>query len=120
MKSQRLLLVGSLVFACLVLVGLYLSHRVQIKIERSLATTECKVLAWEVGKQVLSQNGFEPEKEEEIAEVDRWGTEYKIAYSVSVREHILSVRVTSAGPDREFETDDDIDVVERMLAKSES
>lgn len=70
-------------------------------------------IAEDLDKRTTETGVYVRVKENEIKENDRWGTRIKVSYSQGGVAETVSVR--SAGPDREFHTDDDI-VAQGMTA----
>jgi len=64
-------------------------------------------LAEQLDQKTTATGAYVRVKDGEIQEDDPWGTRIKITYSQGGLAETISVR--SAGPDREFHTDDDIE-----------
>lgn len=77
----------------------------QAAIDKAEAQTER--IAEELDQRTTETGVYVRAKEGEIQEIDPWGTRIKVTYSQGGLAETISVR--SAGPDREFHTDDDIE-----------
>src|SRR5262249_33798932 len=60
----------------------------------------------ELDKKTTSTGAYERVKEGNVGEKDPWGTPIKVTYAQGGLAEVVTVR--SAGPDREFHTDDDL------------
>jgi hypothetical protein len=81
--------------------------------EREQAQAQVQRMANDMDGRTTESGVYDRVKDADIKETDPWGTRIKVRYSQGGIAEIVEVR--SAGPDREFNTGDDI-VASRMAA----
>lgn len=81
------------------------------EIER--AEAQVRRIAADLDKMTTEKGVYVRVKEDEIKENDPWGTQVQVSYSQGGVAEVVSVR--SAGPDRQFHSDDDV-VAQGMAA----
>jgi len=74
------------------------------KIEK--AQSQVRRIAEDLDKRTTETGAYVRVKGADIKEIDPWGTQIKVTYSQGGVAEMVTVR--SAGPDREFQTNDDI------------
>lgn len=70
------------------------------------AEAQVRRIAADLDKRTTEAGVYLRVEEDEIKETDPWGTQVQVGYSQGGVAEVVSVR--SAGPDREFHTDDDL------------
>jgi hypothetical protein len=70
------------------------------------AESQVRRIAADLDKKTTDAGVYLRVKEDEIKEADPWGTRVQVSYSQGGVAEVLTVR--SAGPDREFQTKDDL------------
>lgn len=84
-----------------------------VKSDTEKAQAQVRRIAEDLDKRTTETGVYIRLKEDDIKETDPWGTQIKASYSQGGVAEIVTVR--SAGPDREFQTNDDV-VAECMAA----
>jgi hypothetical protein len=96
------------IVSCLVAIGLPgCGENQQLRIEQ--ARSRVSGLAEELDSKTTDTGAYIRIDEDEIKDIDPWGTRIKIAYAQGGVAETITVR--SAGPDREFHTADDIESI---------
>lgn len=76
----------------------------RVKIDKAQA--QVRRIAEDLDKRTTETGAYIRVKEADIKEIDPWGTPVKVTYAQGGVAETVTVR--SAGPDREFQTDDDV------------
>ena len=109
----RSLAMSPAVFAGIVLCGVSGCSDQAAERNRERAEAQVQRLATDLDGRTTATGAYVRVKEADIKETDPWGTQIKVGYSQGGIAEMVEVR--SAGPDREFNTRDDI-VADRMAA----
>jgi hypothetical protein len=94
------------VFATSVLVFLGCDNGAAKRAVTDKANAQVRRVVEELDKRTTETGVYVRVKEDDIKENDPWGTQLKVSYSQGGVAEAVTVR--SAGPDKEFQTDDDV------------